>query len=183
MERQHRIWLSDCDFRNTERPHVMIGANNAYSRKVLEQAPCYDAELGPGALGFYDDVLFSCQVEEAGFPILSAGDVVIEHHFDAERLKCVNLVQRAVREGRSLAYFYYHWLHSDFTYSQLHLARHLAVGLLRRAAPPKSSLAKEGWPILKLEILKDIAFHRQYLIERQRPRNYGKRGLRKRALE
>ena len=54
---------------------VMLGANMAFRRDVLQTVPAYDTELGPGALGFYDDSLFSMQMARAGLNIQSALDV------------------------------------------------------------------------------------------------------------
>jgi len=177
MRRQHRDWLLDYDFSRVEAPHIMIGANMAFSRAVLEKVPEFDTELGPGALGFSDDVLFSWQVETAGIPIVSAGDVAVEHHFDPVRLQRSELLQRARQEGRVAAYLSYHWLHSNMRFSHLRLVKHtlnLVAWRLRNRHPQQTL---EGCSEQELQFLVKVYFHQQYLLERKRPRNYEKRGL------
>jgi len=176
MRQQHRAWLLDYDFSHMEAPHVMIGANMAFSKAVLKKVPKFDTELGPGALGFSDDVLFSWQVEAAGFPIASAGDISVEHHFDAVRLQCSDLRHRARQEGKVAAYLSYHWLHSNMRLSRLRLVKHILALAFWRLRNHQCCTV-EGCPERELKLLQEVYFHKQYIIERKRPRNYEKHGL------
>jgi glycosyltransferase involved in cell wall biosynthesis len=176
----HRAWLLDYNFSQEPRPHVMIGANMAFSVQVLKHVPEFDVELGPGALGFSDDVLFSWQVESAGFPIFGVSSEV-EHHFRADRLLRSALLKRAEQEGHVAAYLSYHWLHSNMRFSKARELKHLAelkyYRLLRTS--PSVSPRDEGCAEWELELIKDIHFHRQYAIERTGSRKYARCGLRK----
>jgi hypothetical protein len=98
MARLHRDWLLEYDFTGVKNPGAMIGVNAAFSKAVLEKVPAFDTELGPGALGFSDDVLLSWQIKQAGYTIASAENFV-EHHFDASRLTRSSLLDRSVKEG------------------------------------------------------------------------------------
>ena len=69
------------------------------------------AELGPGALGFWEDSLFSLQLKRAGYRFAFAADAIVEHHFDADRLSRSSFLDRAAKEGRSRAYIAHHWEH------------------------------------------------------------------------
>ena len=179
MRNQHRAWLLDYDFSQVEAPNVMIGANMAFTKAVLEKVPEFDTELGPGAMGFSDDLLFSWQVQAAGFAIVSAGDVAVEHHFDLTRLQRSDLVSRAQKEGRVAAYLSHHWLHSTMRLSHLRLIKHSVALTLWRLFNRDQCKALEGCSEQELKLVTKVYFHKQYLIERKRKRNYAKHGLRK----
>ncbi|KAA6407127.1 MAG: hypothetical protein FRX48_09193 [Lasallia pustulata] len=51
--------LASTEGLDPDAPKFMVGANMAFSRRVLEKVPSFDTELGPGALGFFDESLFS----------------------------------------------------------------------------------------------------------------------------
>ena len=190
MEPFHHSLLASTEQLAAPELSVMLGANMAFRRDVLRTVPAYDPELGPGALGFYDDSLFSMQITRAGLTILSALDVTVEHHFDPSRLTRASFLHTARAVGRSQAYMAWHWYH----------------GTLEEDAAtfPLSSLAAPGWPILRIALevakwrvrrptkwrigeggatwemdkVRQIAFYQQYLRERERPRRYDRLGLR-----
>src|SRR5688572_15573077 len=70
-----RVWVACTDGIDSDHPTSMVGANMAFSRKVLERVPAFDPELGPGALGFDDEAMFAWQLLEAGYRLLAAPDV------------------------------------------------------------------------------------------------------------
>jgi hypothetical protein len=67
-------------------------------RHVLERVAAFDVELGPGALGYGEDALFSQQLLRAGFTIVSAFDAAVEHHANPSRL-----TRAGFRDGRRAA--------------------------------------------------------------------------------
>lgn len=182
MTTTHRVRLAEKGMlEEGHPPSRMAGANMAFSRNVLARVPAFDTELGAGALGFAEETLFTQQMLAAGFRLVSAYDVVVEHHFDASRLGYAFLLAMAQGHERSNAYVAWHWEHQNYQAVHLRvLARRIRLALmrltrrreLRGAAPPP-------WEENHVEV---IAFFRQYLAERRRPRNYEKQGLIKKNL-
>lgn len=161
----------------------------AFARRVLARVPAFDPELGPGRLGFCEDSLFCLQLREAGFRMATALDVVVEHHPDPARISAQSFMARVVKEGQSQAYLSYHWKHDTCTHDEgtfpepkithVHLTllrRMLALAGLRLARRRERALSHTA-PDWELRKVRQIAFYRQYLIERCRPRNYDPRGL------
>ena len=178
----HRGWLAsseEIDLTKTAHTSHLVGANMAFERRVLEKVPAFDTELGPGALGFADETLFSWQLHEAGYKFQSAQDVVVEHWLDPSRLLRANFQQSAAKNGSCLAYLSYHWLHTPLALVRLRMAKHLlqwaawqlAEGARRAVTVP------EGIPVREMQVRVGVSFRRQYGIERRRPRIYDKRGL------
>lgn len=181
MTATHRGRLAETGVPHTDAPPKrMTGANMAFGRHVLARVPAFDTELGPGALGFADETLFSRQLLAAGYRLASAYDVAVEHHFDPSRLGYASLLKMAQGHERSNAYVAWHWEHQE--YKAVHarvLLRQIRLALLRRTRRREmQGSAPPPWEENHLEV---IAFFRQYLIERRRPRNYEKHGLVKRT--
>lgn len=190
MQPVHRIMLASTEDMppGTVLP-AMLGANMAFARHVLARVPGFDPELGPGCLGFCEDSLFCLQLREAGFRMATLLDVVVEHHPDPARITPQSFVTRVVKEGQSQAYLSYHWEHGACTHDEgtfpeaaiTHvrltlLRRWLALAGLRITRRRERALAPIA-PEWELRKLRQIAFYRQFLIERRRPRNYDRRGL------
>jgi glycosyltransferase involved in cell wall biosynthesis len=168
------------DFSRGGESVALIGANMAFARRVLERVAGFDVELGPGRLGFSDDVLFTWQMVAAGFRLHTAGECFVEHHFDPNRLRSTSMRDRADRQGRVEAYLEYHWLHGRVTLPFLKcMFLALMVQLARHLVPDR----QEGCSAWEFRLRTKAAFHRQICIERQRPRNYAHRGLLKRRGE
>ena len=179
MTLSHRGMLASTEGLDPLAPKFMVGANMAFSRRVLEKVPSFDTELGPGALGFFDESLFSWQLQAAGFRLGSALDVCVEHHPDTSRLSRAALLETQRKYGRSLGYIEHHWRHTTIKAARLRL-------LLRRARLLLSSLARRGEvrrlphpPEWEMGHTLTIALLDQYLKERREPRHYARRGLRK----
>ncbi len=103
---------------------ILSGANMAFARRVLEEVPAFDPELGPGALGYCDDTLFSWQLHAAGFHVASAGEESLVMHQPSELPRTrATAAEMLARQARSRAYLDCHWLH-----------RKLSLAGLRRAA-------------------------------------------------
>ena len=132
----------------------------------------FDVELGPGALGSYDEGLFCYQLLTAGYKIASALDVCVEHHFDESRLLRASFVDMAKKMGRSSAYVAYHWRHDDIPAARKYaMKRPLRLAYLRLQVKLRCQTQKMVSET-ELQLIHDVHFYRQYLIERQRPRNY-----------
>lgn len=87
----------------------LVGANMACTRRVFSELGGFDAELGPGALGFGQDSVFGWRILAAGGSIQWLPGAVVWHHFDSSRLTLRSLVRTAVRMGRFEAYLHHQW--------------------------------------------------------------------------
>jgi glycosyltransferase involved in cell wall biosynthesis len=155
----------------------MVGANMAFHRRVLERVPHFDEELGPGALGFGDDSLFSWQIEAAGLRLGRAPEAVVEHHCDASRLLRRNYLESARKSGQSHAYLLHHWRHEEICFPRARLALVQLKLLRRRLISKTDSMRLEGCADWEFSLHAELWRYRQYLHERRRPRNYQRRGL------
>lgn len=104
-----RGWFACTEGIDAERPTRMVGANMAFSRLVADAVGRFDPALGAGALGFYEETLFSWQMIGAGFRLVSRFGVSVEHHFDLGRINSQCLLSIAQRIGRSEGYVAHHW--------------------------------------------------------------------------
>lgn len=155
----------------------LTGANIAFRRQVLSRVPAFDPELGPGALGFGEDSLFSSQLKRADFQLRYVPAAKVEHHFAPDRLTSTAFRQRIFRDGRSRAYVAHHWEHAEHAEADRRLlgARIAKVRhILRRPwrLRPNAVLDEsEFWLYIAL------GFWSQFVIEKKRPRRYDKHGL------
>lgn len=155
----------------------LIGANMGFHRCVLERVPAFDPELGPGALGFADDSLFSWQLVEAGYRLEAVADAKVVHHFEPSRLLRLQWLDAARKRGHSTAYRLHHWHHKELKYPRLR-SYYLAAKLhLRRILQPPVPMETEGCAHWEMSYIENIEKCRQFIKERKRPRNYSKHGL------
>ena len=177
MTSYHRTWLASTEGINPEAPQNMVGANMAFSRKVLKKVPAFDTELGPGQLGFGDDTLFSWQIRQAGFRLISALHVTIEHHFDPSRLERHQLRRIAENAGRSAAYLSYHWCHNKTPFARRALIKHFTRLKFLRIMRRSECLSSEGIAPWELHLLFDISLYKQHLVEEKKEKKYQEQGL------
>ena len=177
MEPLHRAWMASTEGLDPADPPALVGANMAFSRGVLQTVPAFDTELGPGALGFCDETLFSLQLKKSGGKITAAYGVEVEHHFDADRLTRTNFLKRAVNQGKSQAYMAYHWQHEDPPEAASLVWKGTLRLWRRRWKSRTDCAAPEGAPVWELNLLSQIAYYKQFLVEKRRPRNYDKLGF------
>ena len=177
-----RKWMTDthrgyfaCSAHCSGVPGALVGANMSVHRRVFEKIPAFDVELGAGRMGFAEDTLFSFQLLEAGYRLHGAWDVQIEHHFDPSRLGREPLRKRALQQGHSNAYIWHHWLHAKQLGTRARLGLRCAQQAILQLKHREQG--DEGCSLAEAEILENIGFYQQYLIEVRRPRNYAKRGL------
>ena len=179
----HKTWLASTE-QDQQAPRTeMIGANMAFAKRVLDQVPAFDTNLGPGALGFYDETLFSRQLKVAGFEFAQAQNVVVEHHFEESRLARSSFLNTAIKMGRSCCYVDYHWTHKQVRLPERRLIRAMLRLFYWRMKHLKSSSHIEGASDWEMSLLSDVSYWKQWLIERRKPRNYDKFGLVKRTLQ
>jgi glucosyl-dolichyl phosphate glucuronosyltransferase len=180
MTRLHRSFLASTEDWNFNDIRGMNGANMAFTRRVLEQVPAFDTELGPGALGFWDEVLFANQLLLAGYKLIGAANAVVYHHFSPDRLMRNAFVDRAEKEGRSLAYVSWHWGHDPFDAkaSLKGLKKRLMLRLLR-VLRQNECHEGEGCAEWEIRTARSAAYFSQYAVEQHRPRGYEPHGLRK----
>jgi len=178
-----RSLLSSTEELDASNPGWVVSANLAFSRRVLERVPAFDPELGAGALGMEDEVLFWRQVREAGFRVIGVLDSPVEHWFDVQRLGRVSLVGYMRVHGRSRAYVDYHWHHQDVRHPRLAWCRAVVRWITFHIEHPAEWRRQEGISEAEADVLGTLAYCEQQLIERRRPRNYAYRGLVKTSSE
>jgi glycosyltransferase involved in cell wall biosynthesis len=178
----HRWRLASTQGLSDASKPALIGANFAFGRHVLDRVPAFDTELGPGALGFGDETLFSWQLAAAGYRIVAApASAAVEHHFDPSRLSRKSLLAVADKQARSSAYLNYHWNHQSEPNLSRRIAR-AALGLaVFRLRNWIACRAAEGGPPRELDYVSRLAGLRQMRIEQCRARNYDLHGLIKRS--
>ena len=175
MKPHHRSWLASTEEISAANPRCMVGANMGFSRNVLAKVPAFDEHLGPGALGFGDDTLFSCQLLQAGYRIISAFDVPVEHHFDPDRLTAANFRAMAEMMGRKTAYIFYHWQYERISQPAIRALRsRLKLAFVRATsrtsrdeAPPLGELQQYQW----------VGLYGQAAVEQKLSRHYDRLGL------
>jgi glycosyltransferase involved in cell wall biosynthesis len=175
MTLKHKHWLASPGAAKVDKLEL-IGASMAFHRRVLERVPEFDTELGPGALGFADDSLFSWQLEEAGFQIGEAPEALVTHRPDASRLLRSSWMSAARSRGRTEAYVLYHWMHGDIKNPRL---RRWCLGAKLAARRRVSRQDEEGAALWEMSYVLHMEKCRQFEAERKRARNYAKHGLRK----
>jgi glycosyltransferase involved in cell wall biosynthesis len=173
MQALHRAWLADTACLDAGAPSRLIGANMAFRRAVLERVPGFDPELGPGAIGFGDDTLFSLQLREAGFRISAAFDAVVEHHFDERRLATSHWLANARRMGHTDAYLAHHWENAEWSRPEWLVVKAALRWLTCGAAWLRIGPVPESVLVATRHLHAGL----RYLRERHRPRNYAPRGL------
>jgi glycosyltransferase involved in cell wall biosynthesis len=178
---QLRGWFASTDQLGHGRPERLVGANMAFHRRVLSKVPGFDVELGPGgraAMGFGDDTLFSKQLREAGYAIIGALDVTVDHHFDLDRLERNSLISSAIKMGRTDAFLFHHWEHcrSRLAYIRFGFCflKWCGITFADRFRKKKT---RGSVPISILRIERKLAFSRELIAQRRRPRKYAWHGL------
>jgi glycosyltransferase involved in cell wall biosynthesis len=166
-----RSWFASTEEILPDRPDRFVGANMAFSREVLKHVPAFDVELGPGALGFGDETLFSFQLRQAGFRLTTRFETAVEHHVHPSRLSRKNMTLAAGQMGRSKAYIAYHWHHALISGARGPDRVELAKWWAKRLVPFARVSTAE------LKIVEGIEISRQNIRQCRGPRNYAKLGL------
>lgn len=166
---QLRVHLAE--FHTTDDPEPgMVGANMAASLEAA-RAVGFDEQLGPGARGFADDVLFNLRLKAGGFRIVSSSGPPAVHWLDPGRLTYDAMVDLAVRNGTSHAYLWHHWLHTDLGAVSLRLARDRLRLLRERGRRPRDA---DGITEREFDLAYRVSFFRSLIRERRRAPAYAK---------
>ena len=182
MSPMHRLWLaSSSDAELHEGKRELIGANMGFRRPVLERVPAFDPELGAGALGAGEETLFGWQLSQAGFRIECVPNARVVHQLDVARLQRDFWLDGACKRGRTEAYLCYHWEHADIRAPRLEWFSYWTRLRLRRVLQRPLPLESEGCFTWEMSYVLHMEKCRQFCFERQRPRNYSRRGLIKRV--
>lgn len=179
MTSTHRSWLAATEWIRAGAPDSLVGANMAFSRDVLRRIPGFDVELGPGKLGFWDDTLFSRQLIEAGYRITDCLATFVEHHLNPSRLKRESWLDAAKRRGESRAYVGHHWDHWGLRMGWLRV-KQAEIRLNAWRASNREKLKPEGCDEEELTLIYELAQLKWRLRESHSPRNYERRGLKRR---
>lgn len=167
-----RSWLASTEELDRDSPYRMVGANMAFHRRILKEVPQFDVELGPGALGFADETLFSEQLCAAGYRLIGALDVAIEHHFEVSRLNAERILELARKMGRSSAFMHHHWSHRPFPLLGTKLLYCRSRRFLINLGRTRGESASEEVSSTDIRLERNLAFYREFNVQRQRPRKY-----------
>mgnify|MGYP000170270199 FL=1 len=180
MSPVHRSLLASTEEIDPEKPGRMVGANMAIAAGLFEEIPKFDPELGAGKLGAGEETLFSWKMKEAGFHLMAAFDVTVEHCPDQDRLKPEHFRELARRRGCSGGYINYHWRHHT-EWSSVALFAGVVVfraRLLWSRLRHFSVSRDDGYVSAEeIELVKRLFRVRQHLIERKREPKYAPYGL------
>lgn len=77
------------------------GANMAIRLSALKAVGGFDIRLGPGALGFYEDIELAHRLRHAGFELRYNPSAIVYHRVREARLGRKYLLERALALGRS----------------------------------------------------------------------------------
>lgn len=176
MTSMHRSWLAETIWLKRGDPQSFVGANMAIARHVLEKVPQYDPQLGPGGLGYCDDVLFSSQLLFVGYRIADQIDVCVEHHPDQVRLLRKAWLKAAWSRGLSQAYVGHHWEHWRCRFGRLKLMRAMMTLKLWRMLNPQRT-NDEGCDENEMRLVFELATVAGHLNESKRTRMYERYGL------
>jgi glycosyltransferase involved in cell wall biosynthesis len=175
--RSRRGWFASSEGIDPARPRRMVGANMAFSRQVVAAIERFDPELGPGRLGFYDDTLFAARLLEAGFRLVAAPEISVEHRFDLCRLTRGSLLSMAERMGESEAYLTYHWKQDESGPGLGALWRARLLLVSERLFWPRDLLLGRVSPG-ELQRVQTLAYQRQLARLAGSPRRYPPAALR-----
>lgn len=177
MTTAHTMILADTEVLQGSDAKRLVGANMAVSRTVFEVVPGFDPHLGAGpeSTGFHEETLFSFQLQRAGFRLVKALEVVLEHHPEETRLLYSAFADAMEQQGRSDAYLHHHWHHMDSSRGRSVIA--LGYWLSRLAAYrivpwQRRNDTDEGMAPQEMKIRRCIAAHRQMLRLIGTPRRY-----------
>ena len=149
----------------------MVGANMAFSRRVIETLGGFDPDLGAGALGFYEESIFSWRLVEAGLRLVPVPDISVEHHFDLSRLTRRTLLGLAERMGRSEAYVNHHWHHDPTKADPAKVRRARLLLLLERLLKPWIFFTGQV-PLPEIQRVQTLAYWQHYARLDGTPRKY-----------
>ncbi len=173
-----RGWVGSTDILDLNRPGTVVGANMAFAQSVLARVPQFDPELGPGALGFFDEALFWHQLVAAGFRCVGRPNVILEHHFAETRLGHQGFEEIARKLGRSWAYMYFHWEHGRIRCAVPRLWMYRILHRMKGIFVRRKADTKDFPRITELGSTFALSIFEEYCqLAKQDVRHYSKHGL------
>lgn len=177
MTPMHRGFLASQEL-DCANPYQMVGANMGIARRVFEKIPSFDDELGAGTLlGTAEEMLYSWQMQEAGFKIIGIKEALVWHHFEPDRLMRSKWLNAAKTNGRAIAYIDHHWRHKSIPAAYYQYNRAVARYAFWRILRWRECATIEGIAEWEFSLLKYMYRLQHHLVERKRSRNYALRGL------
>ncbi len=176
MTPMHEMWLAAVAEPADEAP-ILIGACMGVHRAVFERIGAFDEELGPGATGFGEETLLWRQMKEARMMILAVRDTHVVHHPDPSRLDRASWLAASRCFGLTDAYIKHHWDHERPAFPLMQFLFLRAKLFVRRRFAARHQNGDEGCAAWEMSYLVRLESMRQWRNERQRPRNYERRGL------
>ena len=171
METAHRTWLASTEW-FTEDRFIMVGANMSFARRVLAVVGQFDVELGPGALGTFDDHWFCQMIRRAGFKVVAKPLVAVTHFPDPRRITARAYRDLAKAAGRSDAYIDWHFRGVTIKWPHLRFARAVLRLWSHRVWKLSELLRHPAIPAWEFRLCRLVAHRTQYLKERHRKRKY-----------
>ena len=149
----------------------------AIGSHVFDVIHGFAIKLGAGSdLGVGEETLLTHQMKHHGFRVISAFDVVVEHHCDEDRLTREHYLKAVENIGRSQGYIDYHWHGSPA--SRIRDGASLAYAcakLLAGRSVRRNSIGPEALPGWEMVLLTRIYHKLQLLEESGKPRRYKNR--------
>jgi glycosyltransferase involved in cell wall biosynthesis len=149
----------------------MVGANMATSTEAA-RAIGFDEELGPGARGMGDDVLFNLRLKAAGYRLVGCTGPPVEHHLSADRLNYRAMKRLAQSNGSSHAYLWHHWLHDDLNLLRVRRLRARAQLARYRRGRDESAITEREY-----NLWFSHSFCTHLVVEKTKPANYTATGV------
>ena len=171
--------LATTEVLDADDPQRLVGANMAIRRSVFEVVPGFDPDLGPGSeRGLGEETLLTHQLKHSGFRVVSAFDVVVEHHCAEERLTRQSYLNAAKKIGRSQGYIDYHWKGAPV--DRIRLAAFLIFGgtklfLGRHVVHDKAM--EEGLPGWEMSLLTQLYHTTELFRWSGMPRKYASKNI------
>lgn len=172
----HRTWLAS---QSSQGPDCieLVGANMGFTRRVLNKVPLFDPELGPGALGFGDDTLFSDQLHRAEFRLGWVPEAKVTHNPRPDRLTRGEWLKAAAKRGATEAYLLHHWHHKRLKLPRTRGLWYRTKLALRRSLHKAMTLDQEGCALWEISYVGNIALLDSFTREYNRKRKYSRHGL------
>ncbi|MFY9529363.1 MAG: glycosyltransferase [Candidatus Acidiferrales bacterium] len=84
---------------------TLDGVNMMVRAEVFQRIGGFCAELGPGAVGLWEDTEISLRMRKNGFRLVYAPQVLVHHHLPRNRVTMAELRKRSFQNGRAVAYY------------------------------------------------------------------------------
>lgn len=84
---------------------TLDGVNMMVRAEVFRKIGGFCAELGPGAVGLWEDTEISLRMRKSGLHLVYAPRVLVRHHLPRERVTMAEVRKRYFVNGRAMAYY------------------------------------------------------------------------------